>query len=45
MLGAVKSGRIYVVTESCAVIPGPRFVRTLELFAKLIHPEVKWGDS
>ena len=45
MLGAVKSRRIHIVTEDFAVIPGPRFVRILELFARLIHPEVKWGNS
>lgn len=39
MLKAVKSKRVYVVSDDFASIPGPRFVDLLERFAKLLHPE------
>jgi ABC-type Fe3+-hydroxamate transport system substrate-binding protein len=38
-LSAVKNGRVYVLTAYYAVIPGPRFIQTLEEMARLIHPE------
>lgn len=36
---AVRTGRVHVLTEGYAVVPGPRFIQTLEKFAELIHPE------
>ncbi len=36
---AVKTGRVHVIGESYAVIPGPRFIRMLEELARIIHPE------
>jgi iron complex transport system substrate-binding protein len=39
MIKAVRNGRVYVFTQDFASIPGPRFVKILEEFAKVIHPE------
>lgn len=39
-LSAVKSGRIFVLADDFASIPGPRFIQLLERFVVLIHPEV-----
>lgn len=36
---AVRTGRVHVLTGGYAVVPGPRFIQTLEKFAELIHPE------
>jgi iron complex transport system substrate-binding protein len=38
---AVRSGRVYLVDDDYAFIPGPRFIRLVERFARLIHPEAK----
>jgi len=37
---AVKSGRIYVVSEDFYFRPGPRFILGLEKIAEILHPEV-----
>lgn len=39
---AVKSGRVYILTADYTTVPGPRFIRTLEDMARLIHPEMSW---
>lgn len=39
---AVENGRVYVFGEDFEVIPGPRFILTLEKMARVIHPEVDW---
>jgi len=44
-LEAVKNGRVYVLDDDFAMIPGPRFVRLIEKLAKLLHPEVEWGEE
>ena len=36
---AVRTGRVYLVDDDYAFIPGPRFIRLVEKFARLIHPE------
>jgi ABC-type Fe3+-hydroxamate transport system substrate-binding protein len=41
-LEAVRKGRVYLVDEDYAFIPGPRFIRMVKLLARLIHPEVTW---
>jgi iron complex transport system substrate-binding protein len=41
-LSAVKNGKVYVITADYAVIPGPRFIQTLEEMARIIHPEAEW---
>jgi iron complex transport system substrate-binding protein len=41
-VSAVKNGRVYVLTADYMAVPGPRFVRALDDFARLIHPEVRW---
>jgi iron complex transport system substrate-binding protein len=37
---AVRTGRVYLVDDDYAFIPGPRFIRLVEKFARLIHPEL-----
>ena len=39
---AAKHGRVYVLADDRASIPGPGFIRTVEHLARLIHPEVDW---
>jgi iron complex transport system substrate-binding protein len=39
---AVKNGRVYVFDQDYAVVPGPRFIATLEQMARAIHPELAW---
>jgi iron complex transport system substrate-binding protein len=39
---AVRRGRVYVVSDDHATIPGPDFVSLVERLARLIHPEVDW---
>jgi len=36
---AVRTGRVYVVDDDYAFIPGPRFILLVEKFSRLIHPE------
>ncbi len=36
---AVRNGRVYLVDDDYAFIPGPRFILLVETFARLIHPE------
>jgi len=42
-LNAVKSHRIYLLTDDYVSIPGPRFVKTLRRFAETLHPELDWN--
>ncbi len=39
---AVKSGRVHLVDDDFAFIPGPRFIQFVEKLAGLFHPELKW---
>jgi len=39
---AVRQGRVYVLDDDYAFIPGPRFVLLAEKLARLLHPEVDW---
>ena len=39
-IDAVKNGRIHVVSNNYAVIPGPRFIMFLEDIAGFIHPGI-----
>ncbi len=39
---AVRHGRVYVVAEPYAFVPGPRLVLLVEQLARLIHPELDW---
>jgi iron complex transport system substrate-binding protein len=41
-VSAVKNGRIHLMTQDYAVIPGPRFINILDDLARLIHPELDW---
>ena len=36
-VSAVKTGRVYVMEESYAVVPGPRFVETLEALSRILR--------
>lgn len=38
-VSAVKSGRIHIIDADYVSVPGPRFVRVLEDFARFLHPE------
>jgi iron complex transport system substrate-binding protein len=38
MVRAVVEGRIIVLSDDYAVIPGPRFILLLEMLARLLHP-------
>jgi iron complex transport system substrate-binding protein len=40
-LGAVVEGRVHPLLEDFVVIPGPRVVKTVRLFADHLHPEVR----
>jgi iron complex transport system substrate-binding protein len=39
-LRALREGRIHPVEEPWVVVPGPRIADLVELFARLLHPEV-----
>ena len=39
---AVRSGRVYVLRDDFASIPGPRFILLVEKLARLVHPEIDW---
>ncbi len=41
-LRAVGEGRVHLVADDWAVVPGPRFVLLLEELARILHPEVSW---
>lgn len=41
---AIRLNRIYYITEPYAVRPGPRFVLLIQDLAKILHPEIPWGD-
>lgn len=38
---AVKSGRVHLVDDDFAFVPGPRFIQFVEKLAGLFHPELK----
>ncbi len=38
-VSAVKTGRIFLLTDQAHTVPGPRFVLTLALLSKAFHPE------
>jgi iron complex transport system substrate-binding protein len=40
MTDAYKNGQIYIVDSDIVCRPGPRIVDALELYAKLLHPEL-----
>ncbi len=40
--GAVKAGRVHVLSQDYVVIPGPRFVLLVEDLARIVHPEIDW---
>ncbi|MCC6341413.1 MAG: cobalamin-binding protein [Bryobacterales bacterium] len=41
-LSAVRNHRVYPVADDRFVIPGPRMVEALRIFARLLHPEARW---
>lgn len=43
-VNAVKNGRVFVLADWYAVVPGPRFIELLEEMARIIHPEIDWDD-
>ncbi len=42
-VSAVRRGRVYLVADDFATVPGPRFILFVEKLARLIHPQVEWG--
>ncbi len=42
---AVQNSRVYVLQGDYIVIPGPRFVRTLREFLRILHPEVTLDEK
>jgi iron complex transport system substrate-binding protein len=42
-VSAVQSGRIHVITESFATVPGPRSIEFLEQLAAFLHPSLTEG--
>lgn len=42
-LRAVANGRVHVLVQDFVVIPGPRVVDTVRVFAERLHPEVEWN--
>ena len=42
---AVRTGRVHVIDDDYAYVPGPRFVLLVEKLAHLIHPEVDWSTK
>ncbi|MHC4401956.1 MAG: ABC transporter substrate-binding protein [Planctomycetota bacterium] len=41
---AVKQGRVHLVDDDYAFVPGPRFILLVEKLARLIHPDVDWEE-
>lgn len=41
---AVRNGRVYLIGDNYATIPGPRFILVVERLARLFHPEVDWSE-
>jgi iron complex transport system substrate-binding protein len=41
-LNAVREKRIFILAESFAAVPGPRYVQLLEALARAIHPNADW---
>ena len=39
---AVRNARVYVFAENYEVVPGPRFILTIEKMARALHPDVDW---
>lgn len=43
-VAAVRNHRVILFSHDYMMIPGPRFVGTLEQFARVIHPELRWPE-
>jgi cobalamin transport system substrate-binding protein len=41
---AVRQGKVFVMDDDYAFVPGPRFILLVEKLARLIHPEVDWEE-
>jgi len=42
---AVRNNRVYVLGQSYAVIPGPRFIELLAQLVTIVHPEISWTEK
>lgn len=40
---AVRQGRVYLLEDDFAAVPGPRFILLVEKLAQVLHPEVDWS--
>ncbi len=45
LINAVKAQKVHIIEADFATIPGPRIILLLELFARLIHPEINWDKD
>ena len=41
---AVRQGKVFVLDDDYAFVPGPRFILLVEKLARIIHPEVDWEE-
>jgi iron complex transport system substrate-binding protein len=44
-VAAVRNGRVHVLDDDFAYVPGPRFIVLVERLARVLHPEVDWRDG
>jgi iron complex transport system substrate-binding protein len=44
-VSAVRASRVHVMGGNHVVVPGPRFILILEEMARLLHPDVDWGEK
>lgn len=42
LLGAVRNNKVFILTKEYIVVPGPRFINTLDDVARIVHPEIDW---
>lgn len=44
-VSAVQSGRVHIIQRDYGSVPGPRIIRLLEDFARLLHPQLDWNEA
>ncbi|NQU26122.1 MAG: ABC transporter substrate-binding protein [Candidatus Nealsonbacteria bacterium] len=42
---AVRNGRVHLIDDDFAFVPGPRFILLIEKLARLLHPELDWKEG
>ena len=43
-VSAVQSDRVHIIERDYASVPGPRVFQLLPLFARLLHPQLRWPE-